>query len=284
VTAAPPLREVIARYGLAAKRSLGQHFLLDANLTGRIVRAAGPLHGVHVIEIGPGPGGLTRALLGSDAASITAVEVDPRAVEAMGELSTQADGRLRVIAGDALGLDVGSLTPEPRQIVANLPYNVATPLLIMWLRQARAFERLTLMFQQEVADRICATPETAAYGRLTILAQWTCQATLLFRIPPAAFVPPPKVYSAVVGLIPHGAQPDPPLFSTMERLTAAAFGQRRKMLRSALKPLGGEVLLRRAGIAADRRAETLSIAEFDRLARLVSASESGNETAESSLA
>ena len=169
MTTQPPLREVIARYGLAAKRSLGQHFLLDANLTGRIVRAAGPLHGVHVIEIGPGPGGLTRALLGSDAASITAVEVDPRAVEAMGELSTQADGRLRVIAGDALALDVGSLTPEPRQIVANLPYNIATPLLVMWLRQARAFERLTLMFQQEVADRICATPGTAAYGRLTVL-------------------------------------------------------------------------------------------------------------------
>ena len=282
--AEPPLREVIARYGLAAKRSLGQHFLLDANLTGRIVRAAGPLDGVHVIEIGPGPGGLTRALLGSDAASVTAVEVDTRAVEAMRDLATQADGRLRVIAGDALGLDVASLTPEPRQIVANLPYNVATPLLVRWLRQARAFTRLTLMFQQEVADRICATPETAAYGRLTVLAQWTCEATLLFRIPPTAFVPPPKVHSALVGLVPHAAQPDPARFSTMERLTAAAFGQRRKMLRSALKPLGGEMLLRRAEIAADRRAETLSIAEFDRLAWLVSASEPGNETVESNLA
>ncbi len=284
MTTEPPLREVIARYGLAAKRSLGQHFLLDANLTGRIARAAGPLHGVHVIEIGPGPGGLTRALLGSDAASITAVEVDPRAVEALRDLSTQAGGRLRVIAGDALALDVVSLTPEPRQVVANLPYNIATPLLVRWLRQARAFERLTLMFQQEVADRICATPQTAAYGRLTVLAQWTCQATLLFRIPPAAFVPPPKVHSAVVGLTPHAAQPDSPLFSAMERVTAAAFGQRRKMLRSALKPMGGEVLLRRAGIAADRRAETLSVAEFDRLVRLVSASQPGNESVEPRLA
>jgi 16S rRNA (adenine1518-N6/adenine1519-N6)-dimethyltransferase len=284
VTTEPPLREIIARYGLAAKRSLGQHFLLDANLTGRIVRTAGPLGGVHVIEIGPGPGGLTRALLGSDAASVTAVELDPRAVEALRDLSKQYGGRLRVIAGDALALDMVSLTPEPRQIVANLPYNIATPLLVRWLRQASAFQRLTLMFQQEVADRICAAPGTGAYGRLTVLAQWTCEAALLIRIPPAAFVPPPKVYSAVVGLTPHAAQPDPPLFTTMERLTAAAFGQRRKMLRSSLKPLGGEILLRRAGIAADRRAETLSIAEFGRLARLVSASEAGNEPVESSLA
>jgi 16S rRNA (adenine1518-N6/adenine1519-N6)-dimethyltransferase len=282
VTAEPPLREIIARYGLAAKRSLGQHFLLDANLTARIVRAAGQLRGVHVLEIGPGPGGLTRALLGADVASVTAVEVDPRAFEALRDLSAQAGGRLRVIFGDALALDVVSLTPEPRQIIANLPYNIATPLLVRWLRQARAFERLTLMFQQEVADRICATPGSAAYGRLTVLAQWICQATLLFRIPPAAFVPPPKVFSAVVGLTPHAAQPDPPLFNTMERLTAAAFGQRRKMLRSALKPLGGESLLRQAGIAADRRAETLTISEFDTIARLLAASEPGNKPVESS--
>ena len=284
MTTEPSLREVIARYGLAAKRSLGQHFLLDANLTARIVRAAGPLHGVHVIEIGPGPGGLTRALLASDAASVTAVEVDPRAVEALRDLSAQVGRRLRVILSDALALDVVSLTSEPRQIVANLPYNIATPLLVRWLRQARAFERLTLMFQQEVADRICATPSTSAYGRLTVLAQWTCQTALLLRLPPAAFVPPPKVHSAVVGLTPHAAQPDAARFSTMERLTAAAFGQRRKMLRSALKSLGGETLLRHAGIAPDRRAETLSVEEFDRLAQLVSASEPGNESGESSLA
>jgi 16S rRNA (adenine1518-N6/adenine1519-N6)-dimethyltransferase len=260
---------VIARHGMAARRALGQHFLLDANLTQRIVRAAGTLTGRHVVEIGPGPGGLTRALLGSDAASVTVVELDQRAVAAMEELAAAAGGRLHVVAGDVLALDVPTLVPVPRQVVANLPYNIATPLLIGWLRQARAFERLTLMFQQEVAERICAAPDTAAYGRLSILAQWACRTELLLRIPPAAFVPPPKVFSAVVGLVPHAEQPAPALFPVMERLTAAAFGQRRKMLRGALKRLGGEALLREAGIAPDRRAETLSVAEFDRLARLL---------------
>ncbi len=264
----PPLREVIARHDLAAKRSLGQHFLLDANLTRRIVRAAGELHGRHVVEVGPGPGGLTRALLESDAASVTVVELDRRAVEAMHALATTSGGRLRVIAADALSLDIAELVPTPRQIVANLPYNVATPLLIGWLRQASAFERLTLMFQQEVAERICAVAGTAAYGRLSILAQWICRTELLLRLPPTAFVPPPKVYSAVVGLVPHVTQPDAMLFAAMERLTAAAFGQRRKMLRGALKLVDGERLLRQACIDPERRAETLSIAEFDRLARI----------------
>jgi len=272
VIASPPLREVITRHGLAARRALGQHFLLDANLTQRIVRAAGTLTGRHVVEIGPGPGGLTRALLDSDAASVTVVELDQRAVAAMEELAAEARGRLHVVAGDALALDI-SLVSAPRQVVANLPYNIATPLLIGWLRQARAFERLTLMFQQEVAERICATPGTAAYGRLSILAQWICRTQLLLHIPPAAFVPPPKVFSAVVGLVPHAMQPAPALFAAMERLTAAAFGQRRKMLRRALKPIGGEALLREAGIASDRRAETLSVAEFDRLARVLATSD-----------
>ena len=265
----PPLREVIARHGLAARRALGQHFLLDANLTQRIVRAAGTLTGRHVVEIGPGPGGLTRALLRSDAASVTVVELDRRAVAAMEELAATTGGRLHVVAGDVLALDVTSLVSTPRQVVANLPYNIATPLLIGWLRQAHAFERLTLMFQQEVAERICAAPDTSKYGRLSILAQWICRTELLLRIPPAAFVPPPKVFSAVVGLVPHAEQPPPALFPVMERLTAAAFGQRRKMLRGALKGLGGEALLHEAGIAPDRRAETLSVAEFDRLARLL---------------
>ena len=267
--ASAPLREVIARHGLAARRALGQHFLLDANLTQRIVRVAGTLTGRHVVEIGPGPGGLTRALLASDAASVTVVELDQRAVAAIEELAAEARGRLHVVAGDALALDIPSLVSAPRQVVANLPYNIATPLLIGWLRQAHAFERLTLMFQQEVAERICAAPGTAAYGRLSILAQWICRTELLLRIPPAAFVPPPKVFSAVVGLVPHAMQPAPALFAAMERLTAAAFGQRRKMLRRALKPIGGEALLREAGIASDRRAETLSVAEFDRLARVL---------------
>ncbi len=263
-----PLREVIARHGLAARHSLGQHFLLDGNLTDRIVREAGDLNGRHVIEVGPGPGGLTRSLLASAAADITAVELDRRAVAAVTELAETAKGRLRVIEGDALSVDLPALTPAPRQVIANLPYNVASPLLVRWLRQAACFERLTLMFQQEVADRITADAGTAAYGRLAVLAQWCCDTRIVMRIPPAAFTPPPKVWSAVVSLTPLPVQPDPALFARMEALTAAAFGQRRKMLRGSLRPLGGEALLARAGIAGDRRAETLSVAEFDHLLRV----------------
>jgi len=195
------------------------------------------------------------------------IEIDPRAVAAMQDLKATAGERLRVVQADAIGLDVAALVPAPRRIVANLPYNIASPLLVGWLRQAAWFEALTLMFQQEVAERICAAPGTPDYGRLSVLAQWTCRAALALRIAPAAFVPPPKVHSAVVHLVPHATQPDPALFARMERLTAAAFGQRRKMLRSALKPLGGEALLAAAGIAPDRRGETLSVAEFDRLLR-----------------
>lgn len=241
---------------------------MDANLTGRIARQAGDLDGRHVIEVGPGPGGLTRALLETSAVSVLAIELDARAIEALAELETAYPGRLRVLAADATRIDLAALVPTPRQIVANLPYNVATPLLIGWLRQAAGWERMTLMFQQEVAERIAAAPDTPAYGRLSVLAQWTCQVALLMRLPPAAFVPPPKVWSAVVGLVPRAAQHDTALFGAMERLTAAAFGQRRKMLRGSLRALGGEALLERAGIAPERRAETLNIAEFDRLARL----------------
>jgi 16S rRNA (adenine1518-N6/adenine1519-N6)-dimethyltransferase len=263
-----PLREVIARHGLAARHSLGQHFLLDGNLTDRIVREAGDLTGRHVIEVGPGPGGLTRSLLASAAASITAIELDRRAVGAMTELAATASGRLHVIESDAMRLDLASLVPPPRQVIANLPYNVASPLLVRWLRHAASFERLTLMFQQEVADRICAEPGTQAYGRLSVLTQWTCQARIVMRLPPNAFTPSPKVSSAVVSLTPNAAQPDPALFVRMEALTAAAFGQRRKMLRGSLRALGGEALLSRADIAPDRRAETLSVQEFDRLVAL----------------
>jgi len=260
----PPLRDVIARHGLDARRSLGQHFLLDANLTARIVRAAGDLLGRHVIEIGPGPGGLTRALLDAEPLSVTAVEIDPRAVAAIEELAA-SNPRLSVLACDAMQVDLAAHAGPPRQVVANLPYNLASPLLVKLLRQAAAFERLTLMFQHEVAERICAPPASAAYGRLSVLAQWTCDVDIALRVPAAAFVPPPKVASAVVSLTPHAVQPDATTFARMERLTAAAFGQRRKMLRSALKLMGGNELLRAAAIDPERRAETLTVGEFNRL-------------------
>ena len=265
----PPLRAVIARHGLDARKSLGQHFLLDPALIARIAALAGDLRGRHVVEVGPGPGGLTRALLATEAASVTAIEIDRRAVGAIAELCLLDPARLLLIEADATRQDLAALVPAPRQVVANLPYNVGTPLLVGLLRQAASWERLTLMFQLEVAERIAAAPGGNTYGRLAVLAQWTCRATLLLRIPPGAFSPPPRVFSAVVGLVPHPEQPSPALFAAMERLTAAAFGQRRKMLRGALRPLGGEDLLDRAGIDPQRRAETLSVAEFDRLVRML---------------
>ena len=265
----PPLRDVIARHGLDARRSLGQHFLLDPGLIGRIVQQAGPLAGRHVVEVGPGPGGLTRALLDSDAGDVLAVELDRRAITALAEVAEAYPGRLMVREADATRLDLASLVPAPRVLAANLPYNVATPLLVGWLRQAAAWERMTLMFQLEVAERICAAADTPAYGRLSVLAQWTCRTTLLLRLPPGAFLPPPKVWSAVVGLVPLAEQPPPDLVTAMERLTAAAFGQRRKMLRGSLRALGGEALLARAGIDSVRRAETLAVPEWDRLVRLL---------------
>jgi 16S rRNA (adenine1518-N6/adenine1519-N6)-dimethyltransferase len=272
----PSLRETIARHGLDARKSLGQHFLLDEALCRRIAALAGDLAGRQVLEVGPGPGGLTRALLATPAAKVTAVELDRRAVAALAELEAAFPGRLEVVEADALGFDVAARLPAPRRIVANLPYNVATPLLVRWLRQAAAVEGMTLMFQQEVAERICAAPDTGAYGRLAVLAQWRCRAELLLRLPPGAFSPPPKVWSAVVGLAPRADDPGPALFAAMERTTAAAFGQRRKMLRGALKSLGGaEALLAGAGIAGERRAETLSVAEFDRLARVLLARDGG---------
>ena len=253
---------------MLARRSLGQHFLLDGAVLARVAASAGDLRGRHVVEVGPGPGGLTRALLDAGA-DVLAVELDERAAAPLAELGEAYPGRLRVLMADATAVDLAKAVPAPRQVVANLPYNVATPLLVGWLRQASSWERLTLMFQQEVADRIVAAPGTAAYGRLGVLAQWVCQATLMLRLPPGAFSPPPRVWSAVVGFQPHAEQPPPGLFRAMERLTAAAFGQRRKMLRGSLKGLGGEALLARAGIDGARRGETLSVDEFDRLARLL---------------
>jgi len=261
----PPLREVIAQFGLRPDKSLGQHFLLDPNLLRRIVQAAGALDGVHVIEIGPGPGGLTRALLDSAAATVTAVEIDSRAIAALVPLQAAYPERLTVREADAMKLDVAALTAAPRAIIANLPYNVGTPLLVKWLARAAAYRSLTLMFQLEVAQRIVAAPNTPAYGRLSVLAQWLCAADIAFTVPAAAFSPPPKVDSAIVRLAPKPVQPPAGQLAAMERLTAAAFGQRRKMLRGALRGLGGESLLDAAQIAADRRAETLTVAEFERL-------------------
>lgn len=267
MTELPPLREVIARFGLDARKSLGQHFLLDLNLTARIVRAAGAMAGRHAIEIGPGPGGLTRALLATDAATVTAIERDPRCVAALADLVAAYPDRLRLVEADALAVDPAVLVPPPRKLVANLPYNVGTKLLVGWLAQAAAFESLTLMFQQEVAERIVAAPGSEAYGRLSVLAQWLADSRIVLRLPAAAFTPPPKVASAVVHLVPRPDQPPRDLFAAMERVTAAAFGQRRKMLRSALRPLGeAEARLAAAGIDPVRRAETLSVAEFERLA------------------
>ncbi len=264
----PSLGDTIARHGLNARKALGQHFLLDPVICARIAALAGDLAGRHVLEVGPGPGGLTRALLDTAAASVLAVELDARAVVALQELVAAYPSRLRVREADALGVDPAEALPAPRRIIANLPYNVASPLLVRWLRSAAALEGMTLMFQLEVAERITAAPATSAYGRLAVLAQWRCRRDLLLRLPPGAFSPLPKVWSAVVGFVPHAEDPPPALFAAMEKLTAAAFGQRRKMLRGALKALGGaEALLEQAGIAGDRRGETLTVVEFDRLAR-----------------
>jgi 16S rRNA (adenine1518-N6/adenine1519-N6)-dimethyltransferase len=269
----PPLREVIRRHDLAARKSLGQNFLLDLNLTARIARAAAPLEHASVIEIGPGPGGLTRALLLAGARHVTAIERDPRCVAALAELAAAFPDRLSIVEGDALAVDAATLTPPPRKIVANLPYNIATPLLLGWLRAAESFESLTLMFQKEVAQRLAAAPRTKEYGRLSVMAQWRCRVRRLFDIPPRAFVPPPKVTSSVVQLVPRPAPLAPCRFEDLERVLAAGFGQRRKMLRQSLKPLGldTEALLAAAGAAPTARAEELSVVEFCALARAYAA-------------
>jgi 16S rRNA (adenine1518-N6/adenine1519-N6)-dimethyltransferase len=266
----PPLREVIAAHGLDARKRLGQHFLLDLNLTRRIARAAAPLDGT-VIEVGPGPGGLTRALLIEGAARVVAIEVDSRAISALGDLQAVAGGRLDVVEADALEVRVANLGPPPRRIVANLPYNIATPLLVGWLRAEPWppwWTSLTLMFQREVAERIVAAPGSKAYGRLGVLAGWRSEAEILFDIPPRAFTPPPKVTSSVVRLTPraHPLACDP---FVLERVVAAAFGQRRKMLRQSLRSLGVDAtaLLREAGIEETRRAEEIDVAGFVALAR-----------------
>jgi 16S rRNA (adenine1518-N6/adenine1519-N6)-dimethyltransferase len=268
----PPLRETIRRHGLTARKSLGQNFLLDLNLTGRIARAAGPLAGVTVLEVGPGPGGLTRALLAEGAARVIAVERDERAIAALDEIAEHYPDRLRVVAGDAMNFDIAPyLETGPARVVANLPYNIATALLVSWLTTEPWppwFDRLTLMFQREVAERIVARPGSKTYGRLSVLAGWRAQAKILFDIAPSAFVPPPKVTSSLVELVPR---PSPLACDrrALERVTAAAFGQRRKMLRASLKSLGVDPipLLETAGIDPTARAEDIAVEGFVALAR-----------------
>ncbi|PWR23680.1 16S rRNA (adenine(1518)-N(6)/adenine(1519)-N(6))-dimethyltransferase RsmA [Zavarzinia compransoris] len=273
VDSLPPLREVIARHGLAARKSLGQNFLLDLNITARIARAAGIGPGDLVYEVGPGPGGLTRALLAAGA-TVVAVERDERCLAALAEVAAAyAPGRLTVIPGDALEIDEPAvLGHRPAKVVANLPYNVGTALLIRWLSAGPWppwWQSLTLMFQREVADRLTAAPRSDAYSRLTVLAQWRAQARHHFDLSPKAFVPPPKVTSTVVGLVPLAVPPHPCRLGALEVVTANAFGQRRKMLRQSLKGLAvpAETLLERAGIVPTARAEELDVAAFARLAR-----------------
>lgn len=265
----PPLREVIRRHELAAKRTLGQHFLLDGNLTDRIARTAGDLAACSVIEVGPGPGGLTRSLLAAGAGAVFAIEKDTRCIAALRELTVAYPGRLFVVEADALELDLASLTPPPRRIVANLPYNVATPLLIGWLRCVHDFLSLTLMFQKEVVDRLVATPGNPHYGRLSVITQWLTRPQFEFNVDARAFTPPPKVTSAVVTLTPRPLPLAAASFSALERVTAAAFGQRRKILRGSLKSLRIDPAA--VGIDPTRRAEQLTVEELCALARLLTA-------------
>lgn len=271
IEALPPLREVIAQHDLAARKSLGQNFLLDLNLTRKIARAAMPWAAPVIFEIGPGPGGLTRALLLEGAPRVIAIERDERCLTALAPLVDAAAGRLMLHPGDALEADFAALAPPPWQVVANLPYNIATPLILNWLAQPDRIARMTVLVQKEVAERLAAPPGSKAYGRLSVAAQWRHNVRMLFDIGPKAFVPPPKVTSTLVELQPRQrplAEADP---DRLERVTAAAFNQRRKMLRAALRPLwsDADARLQAAGIDPTRRAETLTIEEFCALARLL---------------
>ncbi|CAN7247580.1 16S rRNA (adenine(1518)-N(6)/adenine(1519)-N(6))-dimethyltransferaseRsmA [Bosea sp. LjRoot9] len=268
----PPLRDVVERHGLMAQKALGQNFLFDLNLTGRIARAAGPLVGETVVEIGPGPGGLTRALLANGAGRVIAIERDRRCLPALAEIAAHYPGRLEIIDGDALAVDLRPhLAGKPARIVANLPYNIGTPLLVGWLSLdpwPPWWQSLTLMFQREVAERIVATPEERAdYGRLAVLCNWLCDTKILFDVPRTAFVPQPKITSSIVQLIPR-AEPEPCDRRLLERITLAAFGQRRKMLRQSLKPILSDPLplIEEAGLAPTARAEEIPVSGFVRLA------------------
>jgi len=263
----PPLRDTLAEHGLLARKSLGQHFLFDLNITRKIARLAGPLDGVRVIEVGPGPGGLTRALLEAGA-RVTAVEKDGRFLPLLEQLAAVSGGALDIVMADALGVDEVALTGgQPAAVVSNLPYNVGTPLLIKWLTGTFTPSRMTLMFQKEVAERIVAPTGGSAYGRLAVLAQATAAVEIVMDVPARAFTPPPKVESAVVRVTPREDRPEARLLESLQIVTAAAFGQRRKMLRASLKPIGGERLCAAAGIDPQSRAETVTVEGFMELAR-----------------
>ena len=269
VSSLPPLREVISAHGLNAKKSLGQNFLLDLNLTDKIVRQAGDLGGVHVLEVGPGPGGLTRSLVASECARVTAVEMDHRAIEALQGLVDIADGKLDVMEGDALATDLKAISDAPRGIVANLPYNIATPLLLKWLKELRqdqeSYAFMCLMFQKEVAQRICAIPSTKAYGRLAVISQWLCDVKAVVELRPSAFTPPPKVRSSVVLFKPKKLDADAPPFEAVERVTAQAFQKRRKMVRSSLQNYAE--FFDSVGIDSQARAENLTVEDYVNLAK-----------------
>ena len=275
LSALPPLRKVIADQGLSARKSLGQNFLLDLNLTRRIARSGGPLEDHHIVEIGPGPGGLTRAILEEGARHLTVIERDHRAIPALQSIADAANNRLTIIEGDALDVDYNKIaeTGVPARVIANLPYNIATPLLTNWLSDPHWpswWQSLTLMFQREVAERIAAQPGTKAYGRLSVLTAWRCSARILFNVPARAFTPPPKVTSSVVRLEPREDAANVSVGS-LERVTKAAFGQRRKMLRSSLKPIlrEPETILDQLAIDPELRAESVPAEKFVEMARMI---------------
>jgi 16S rRNA (adenine1518-N6/adenine1519-N6)-dimethyltransferase len=270
----PPLRESLAAHGLLARKSFGQHFLLDLNITRKIARLAGPFEGRAIIEVGPGPGGLTRALVESDAGKVIAVEKDTRFLPLLAELVEAAEGKLAVVEADALKVEEAKLLRDSGQgplahVVSNLPYNIGAPLLLKWLTGAWRPVDMSLMFQKEVAERITARPGEDAYGRLSVIAQAVCETRIVMDLPARAFVPPPKVASAVVRLTPRSPAPPADVLSALERVTAGAFGQRRKMLKSSLKALGGEALLTACEIDPAARAEVLTVEQFLRLGQAV---------------
>ena len=277
MTVLPPLKEVIARYGLSAKKTLGQNFILDTNLLDKIVRSAKqrdpePFENGTVIEVGPGPGGVTRAILENGAKALTVIEKDERCLDLLRDIQAAFPNKLTVLNTDALNVSVDELGSAPRSIIANLPYNVGTLLLTGWLKRINAFSSLTLMFQKEVAQRLIAQPKSPDYGRLSIITQWLCETEILFTVPPTCFVPPPKVTSAIVFLRPRQKPLAPARSDLLEKVTAAAFNQRRKMLRSSLKSLGDpEKLCAAANVDPTARAEEVSIEGFCAMARLLEA-------------